>query len=874
MASWRRPSPLHFPLALPLILWFCVLVNAQNTTAQESTSTSPCYRPQDAIVGWVNNPKRRGTLTLLIECLTTIIACTWTVLHLNAPAISDSTMTRLGRKAKWMGITMFFPEFVFAKAVCELRLALYTLDRMYRSILLRRQKFEHLTKVERKQPEASHVSWVLWTWAVEFGWLKRKVYTLLLWETPLADFYEPTLGRIIKKWLSELGATIKSWPSKMRSVFCRCRCFFRGCCRSSGDCCHPSGDCCHLSSVRCGSTQQKTPSEEKAYATRTVPVKTTGGEEIKIKFYNKSFSDEGLNPVNGSSVARVQKWTPTHAYYVNMGGLVALKWVEDFTPPPEKSSSSTSINQSPGYAYSVVRGEHLPSSKLKTWPEDIHPLKQLRLSAEDIKDKCKADWIVKTLAVIQIARLIFDLVTRGIAGQPVTQLEIATASFAVFAMVTYMVNVWKPKEIAQPTKIHEVIEEGKGNDVVNLATESFFDHLWNPTKLHDNYGRMMSRSTRVKNDEIWKGGKKPTSLLAWSMMAGSCVVFGGIHCVAWSFEFPTRVEQLAWRTAALVSMILPLVAIVGSCTILVWRPPVFKHSLVNAVEGILGNYGKDLLGSDHDWWDVFTTAINTERGEQWKAGKLEGGTNSDDMERLTGELVAMRKLRDLVRKLQQSYDKERRENMEGLLDAIWNTWSSLNDEALYPRTKEDKLRAGYEGWVKNQVEFRNGRVPEDNVDYVERGESEPDPNAVAKREKQRTEFNAWVEKSETRLAETQKVPIWDEWIKKRKNGTLDQSVWDGEYRYYYRFGEDGGLFQWIWRRCALMQLEVWDEYQEVKEKFETRAKLYLRFLNAVAGIFYTAARLVLLSIMVSSLRAAPNGVYDTPTWTSFVPNFS
>jgi len=38
----------------------------------------------------------------------------------------------------------------------------------------------------------------------------------------------------------------------------------------------------------------------------------------------------------------------------------------------------------------------------------------------------------------------------------------------------------------------------------------------------------------------------------WSFTIGLCVaiVFGGIHCMAWSFHFPTLQEKLAWRISA------------------------------------------------------------------------------------------------------------------------------------------------------------------------------------------------------------------------------------------------------------------------------------------------------------------------------------
>ncbi|KAK6221599.1 hypothetical protein LQW54_001371 [Pestalotiopsis sp. IQ-011] len=78
----------------------------------------------DKMVGWYPGPTERGTLSLVYSCLLTIFTCAWTVLHLNVPGHDDSTITGFLRKAKWMAITILLPEFIFAKAVCELRLAL------------------------------------------------------------------------------------------------------------------------------------------------------------------------------------------------------------------------------------------------------------------------------------------------------------------------------------------------------------------------------------------------------------------------------------------------------------------------------------------------------------------------------------------------------------------------------------------------------------------------------------------------------------------------------------------------------------------------------------------------------------------------------
>lgn len=348
-------------------------------------------------------------------------------------------MKRALRKVKWMAITILFPEFIFVKAVCELRFALFTLDKIYRIVQGSPEKFESVTQVEG----TGHSVRDHWTWTVEFEPLKIRLYKLLLGSAPLVDF-----------------TTASTQPEKNKK-------------------------------------------NEK------------DGEYLPGPAFERS---------------RVQYWTLTHAYYVNMGGIVAQK----------QKPRGDKLNPVIDYEYSVVRGDDFAVSDLKAWKFG-HPLKELRLTVDDIKDKNKADWIVKTIAVIQIERLILDLITRRIGGQPVTQLEIATASFAVFAIVTHLVNWWKPKDITQPTAIHSVVDESKDG---YLSRHPFFaPHLWSPGRRSHHDTDTMSRSNRIADDELWPDESNLSS--TWSLMVMSCLVFGGLHCIAWSFWFPTRAEQLA-----------------------------------------------------------------------------------------------------------------------------------------------------------------------------------------------------------------------------------------------------------------------------------------------------------------------------------------
>ena len=71
------------------------------------------------MVGWQPNPSRRGAPAILESCVFTIIACTWSILHLNVPAPSDSSSTRLRRKIWGAVLTVFMPEVVLAHAIVE-----------------------------------------------------------------------------------------------------------------------------------------------------------------------------------------------------------------------------------------------------------------------------------------------------------------------------------------------------------------------------------------------------------------------------------------------------------------------------------------------------------------------------------------------------------------------------------------------------------------------------------------------------------------------------------------------------------------------------------------------------------------------------------
>ncbi|KAJ0108339.1 hypothetical protein J7T55_005316 [Diaporthe amygdali] len=439
----------------------------------------------DIVVGWVPGPTERGTLTLLWSCVITIFACTWTVLHLNVPGRLDTSLTVALRKLKWMAINILFPEFVFSKAVCDLRLALQEL----------REFDDYLREIDKTiewttRHQLSHDSWyvIRWTWEIDYpdGW-SGFLYDLLRLDRP------PHLLNLPAKNVVRGCFPFKRFLAK----------FIVG---------PPSAS--------------------------THPDNTT----VELEARQSSFVQPDLQ--NGGKSHEDRQ-------------TIHVLATEDHRQTREGQSQPGSIHKTP--SLEVLQQKSLNNYAQEWRFEDAeHPLMHLVLGKDDIEDRSKADWLLKSLAVLQITWIIMNVIVRHITGLPISQIEIATIAFAIMAVLIYLANWWKPKDISQPTTLQF---HGYGGPVLNFRDrkQSFTQRILSPMSAIDKAALgVPSIVERVANDVVWLEGNRP---LLFYLMAGSSLIFGGLHCLAWNFEFPTRVELLSWRVASLTSAILPAVVL-------------------------------------------------------------------------------------------------------------------------------------------------------------------------------------------------------------------------------------------------------------------------------------------------------------------------
>lgn len=666
--------------------------------AQSNTSMN---QPQE-IVGWVGNPRQRGTLALLIECLTTIFACTWTVLHLNLPAPKDAAITRVLRRIKWMAITILFPEFIFAKAVCELRLALHTSRLFYEKMNSNPDAFK--STVEYKSGESDMLK-VVWGWKAENGRMIRWLHKLLVGRQKL----------------------LRTDINKNQEASAR---------------------------------------------------NHASDEYRNARTHNKT-----------------QVWTLSHSYYLNMGGIYGFERVKEYG-----SSTWEPI-------YGVIRGDYLEKMDLQS---AAHIFQELRLSENEIKDKSKADWIGRTVAILQIGRLGLDAVNRAVDDRPVTQIELATVAFAIFAIVTYLINWWKPKDISEPTFLHAATRGIHVSDVTEDSTEPFFIRLLYPAGFpslwHASTWRTRSHQ-RINNDELWMDGTLP---LIWPLMAASCLVFGGFHCIAWSFQFPTWSEQLTWRVASLASMFLPVIALAGTSLIIQSCNGALIRRQIRAAAEVVKAF-TPLEGLPQEYFSYFS------EGSVSRAPLPER-----ELEVLKG-LEQYLKIGDKIRGALSI--------LKGCRHGSSKQAETLNRSVIL------RLSWWFSLWQLHRIGPRFGQHLQ--VDDLSTNDL---CQIIDRFEQTKTGTNP-----EENVAMANSIPIVETFLTIRT--CMSQ---------YDKYNKKGELY----------------EYKLAKKRLTDRARMLSRPVNIVSGVLYTAARVALLGLMFSSLRAVPKGVYETSDWTRYLPSFS
>lgn len=211
---------------------------------------------------------------------------------------------------------------------------------------------------------------------------------------------------------------------------------------------------------------------------------------------------------------------------------------------------------------------------------------------KDIENRSKRDPLSKGLVILQTAWFILQFLGRVRQGLHITELEVATLGYAILSIVTLMLWWKKPYNVACPilvsTKWKRTIspqtdtnEKNQGAPDVDRATQDGGDAETPLPATGSNaskskvavqvpevsYQSQPSGTVEARPAPHLTSGLKERRhrqeiFLFKALFAVIAILFGAIHCIAWSFHFPSTAERLIWRVSSLAAIGAPTVVLV------------------------------------------------------------------------------------------------------------------------------------------------------------------------------------------------------------------------------------------------------------------------------------------------------------------------
>lgn len=182
---------------------------------------------------------------------------------------------------------------------------------------------------------------------------------------------------------------------------------------------------------------------------------------------------------------------------------------------------------------------------------------------EEILDKGKHDWLTKSLVIIQVIWFIIQCIARGIQGLPTTELEVIALAYTTINLGIYLAWFEKPYDMHTPLYSHQSLPRREVSHLPqNHPIVEFTRSGW--TKMVGIFDYHMDLCGKNKVPTFYSGGPSESQVwLSNGITLVAALVFGAVHCIAWSFNFPSYSMLLLWRLSSGTMVVVPTL-ILGS----------------------------------------------------------------------------------------------------------------------------------------------------------------------------------------------------------------------------------------------------------------------------------------------------------------------
>lgn len=208
------------------------------------------------------------------------------------------------------------------------------------------------------------------------------------------------------------------------------------------------------------------------------------------------YSSEPLISSGKRDLRSGQKWRLAHSYFAIMGGFC-------------DSSGHSLTHKNILYFY-----------KHDTIPDFSHNFDNYY---RDIKDKSKADPLVKLLVCTQVTWFLANAIARVVLKLPISQLELVACGYIPIALGTYICWWEKPYNVGA--------------------------HIYLPVETSAE--SVAQKDTKSHGD-------------IWGLIVGllGSFIFGACHLIAWNDVFVNTNGQLLWRVCSVIVTALPLLSLI------------------------------------------------------------------------------------------------------------------------------------------------------------------------------------------------------------------------------------------------------------------------------------------------------------------------
>ena len=243
-----------------------------------------------------------------------------------------------------------------------------------------------------------------------------------------------------------------------------------------------------------------------------------------------SCSESSLGP----NITWHAEWSIVHGFFVIMGGFHAYKDGKPLYP----LSTDDVIER-------VKNGSLVPPTR------------------KEIEGMAQGDWFSKFIAITQLVWFVAQCIARYIEKLPTSQLEIMTLAYT--SITVFMYGFWwlKPRNITCPIRV-AVVEPPQREPDERWTLFGASRVIWTLAGWQD---LLMSR------EMVWESRRHIPAFYGGTVSTGRSVeladctsdviglvvtvLFGAIHCLAWSAAFPSVKQRFLWRICALAVMITP-----------------------------------------------------------------------------------------------------------------------------------------------------------------------------------------------------------------------------------------------------------------------------------------------------------------------------